>query len=232
MRSRNGVAMWANHCVNRHYASVLYMHKLISKHNSALINTIVERRYIGSESLCHLGKLFWLRVKKLDLKFVFLVPNPIPLYSILLTFSSVSGLEEPWNEETGMGQQKQNILGMKESSTPTERHPNLFPPKATSSPQGSLGSGPPVKARKQLDAVGGSSGSEDRGTGWSRHSFVKWEWTIRNRRQFSFERLSHSQWEWWKTLLPCLLGDFNMARLWNLILYWILYWMWWCDIEL
>lgn len=120
----------------------------------------------------------------------------------------------------------------REISASTEKHLNIFPAVATSSPQGSADSDLHVKARKSVDSAGGSSGYEGRVMGWSRRLFVKWECTIRNRRQFSFESLSHSQWGWWNTLLPCLLGDFNMARLWNLILYWILYWMWWCNIEL
>lgn len=93
------------------------MHKLISfppKHNSTQISIIVERRDFGSESLCNLTKLIWLRVKKPGLEFVFPIPNPTPLYSILLTFSSVSGVGEQWSEETGMGQQKQNSFGTKQ----------------------------------------------------------------------------------------------------------------------
>lgn len=117
-----------------------------------------------------------------------------------------------WNEANCLPQQRSVFIN--------------FPTEVTPSPRGSPGSGLPVTARKEVDSGGESSGHEGRDIGWSRLIFVKWEWTIRNRRQFSFECLSHSQWAWWKTLLPCLLGDFNMARLWNLMLYWILYWMW------
>lgn len=48
-------------------------------------------------------------------------------------------------------------------------------------------------------------GREGRTMGWTEHIFVRSKWT-QGWRQLSFENLSHSQWGWWKALLPCLLG--------------------------